>query len=53
MRAPRVAAIGSVTVVTCDIDLEQSQRTVEYEGRFHGNHRRERNPATYGDLLKD
>jgi predicted amidohydrolase len=41
------------SVVTCDIDLEQSQRTVEYEGRFHGNHRRERNPLTYGELLKD
>lgn len=41
------------SVVTCEIDLEESQRTVEYEGRFHGNHRRERNPAAYGALLRD
>jgi predicted amidohydrolase len=41
------------SVVTCEIDLEQSQRTVEYEGRFQGNHRRERNPTIYGELLKD
>jgi predicted amidohydrolase len=40
-------------VVTSDIDLEDSQRTVAYEGRFHGNHRRERNPAAYGELLRD
>ncbi len=40
-------------VVTHVIDLEETQRTVAYEGRFHGNHRRERNPAAYGDLLRD
>jgi predicted amidohydrolase len=41
------------SLVTCEIDLEDSQRTVAYEGRFHGNHRRERNPAAYGELLRD
>jgi predicted amidohydrolase len=41
------------SVVVCDIDLEESQRTVEYEGRFHGNHRRERNPTAYAQLLRD
>ena len=39
-------------IVTCDIDLEESQRTVAYEGRFHGNHRRERNPSAYSALLE-
>jgi hypothetical protein len=41
------------SIVTCDIDLEESQRTVAYEGRFHGNHRRERNPAADAELLRD
>jgi predicted amidohydrolase len=40
-------------IVTADIDLEDAQRTVAYEGRFHGNHRRERNPAAYGELMRE
>ena len=39
-------------VITADIDLEETQRTIPYEGRCHGNHRRERHPACYGELIR-